>query len=61
MTPQKAKDKIKEIAEGLGLEDVITRHGVDRIWKLMLEEINDDIFTGLEEICEGVLIKLNKS
>ena len=61
MTPQKAKDKIREIAKSMELEDVVTRHGADHIWILMKRETNDDLFTGLHEICKDVLIKLHKS
>ena len=59
-TPQKAKDKVWQIAEQNGLGYIVVGYGVDRIWDLIREEAEDELFLGLDEICINVLKSLNE-
>jgi len=58
-TPQKVKESIWRIAEENELSDIVIGYGVDRIWELMHEEIQDDIFTPYSEICLNILTDLS--
>jgi len=55
---EKAKQRIWEIAEREGLSDIVTGYGVDRVWELIKEETEDEIFTPMSEICINVLNEL---
>jgi K+-transporting ATPase c subunit len=57
-TPEKAKARILDIAEREGLSDIVTGYGVDRVWELIKEETEDEIFTPMSEICVNVLNEL---
>jgi K+-sensing histidine kinase KdpD len=57
-TPDKVKASIWRIAEENGLSDIVIGYGVDRVWELMHDEVTDDIFTPLSEICLDVLNEL---
>jgi K+-sensing histidine kinase KdpD len=58
MTPEKVKQSIWRMAEENGLTDVVIGYGVDRVWELIKEESNDEIFTPVSEICLNVLSEL---
>jgi K+-transporting ATPase c subunit len=57
-TPEKAKARILDIAEREGLSDIVTGYGVDRVWELIKEEADGEIFTPMSEICVNVLNEL---
>lgn len=57
-TPEQARLLIWEIAEREGISDIVIGYGVDRVWELMKEETEDEIFTPMSEICVNVLNEL---
>ena len=58
MTPQKAKQNIWLVSKELELTRIVERNGVDRIWELMKEQSDEDIFTPIHEICVDVINQL---
>lgn len=58
--PEKAKAKIWEIAEKNDLADIVIGWGVDWIYHLILKEVEEDIFTPMDDICLDVLNRLNE-
>lgn len=54
-TPQKAKDSIWKIAEENELSDIVIGYGVDRIWELIKDRAEWDIFTPYSEMCLEIL------
>ena len=57
-TPEKAKERIWIISESVGLSDIVIGYGVDRIWELIKNESEDDVFTDMDTICTDVLTEL---
>lgn len=58
MTPQKAEKQIWLVSKELGLTRIVEKNGVDRIWELVKEQSDEDIFTPLHEICVDVINQL---
>ena len=57
----KAHEEIKDLAAENGLNEVVKKYGVEKIWELTRKEAEDEIFTPVWEICLGIMNGMNKN